>query len=176
MASTLFTACIILGLTFLFIFFFSLLHKSGRQKRLAEQQAKFERLVNAHSLAISEKEVFDKYVIAIDVEKGLLVHIDFSNTPDSTRLIDLHKIKTATANTEEDSIYEENKGKSVLVERQLTKLQLELTPKDTDQQKQLLPFFQLYKDGQHNFSSIKKRVEYWQDYINGYLTQIVNPI
>jgi len=176
MAYILFTACIILGLTFLFIFFFSQLHKNGRRKRLTEQQSKFERLVTAHNLTVSEKELFDKYVIAIDVEKGLLVHIDFSDTIDSTKLIDLHKIKTVKVNTEENSIYEEKKGKSYLVEKQLTKMQLELTPKDTNQPKQLLPFYQLYKDGQHNFSGIKKRIEYWQENINNYLNQVVNPI
>jgi len=176
MASTLFTACIILGLTFLFIFFFSLLHKNGRRKTLVEQQSKFERLVTANNLNICEKELFDKYVIGIDVEKGLLVHIDFSNTPDSTRMIDLQKIKTVKVNTEEHSIYEEKKGKSFLVEKQLTKLQLELTPKDADQPKQLLPFYQLYKDGQHNFNGIKRRIEYWQENINNYLNQIVHPI
>ena len=143
---------------------------------MAEQQSKFERLVSANNLTISEKELFDKYVIAIDVERGLLVHIDFSNAEDSTRLIDLHTIKTVKVNTEENSIYEEKKGKPFLVEKQLTKLQLELTPKDTDQPKQLLPFYQLYKDGQHSFSSIKKRIEYWQRNITNYLTSKVHPI
>ena len=145
MASTLFTACIILGLTFLFLFFFSLLHKNGRQKRLAEQQSKFERLVTAHNLTVSEKELFDKYIIAIDVQKGLLVHIDFSNTTDSTSLIDLHKMKTVKVNTEENSIYEEKKGKSYLVEKQLTKMQLELTPKDTNRQNNYCPFINCTK-------------------------------
>src|SRR4051794_6783484 len=107
MASVLFTACIVIGLTFLFIFFFSLLHKNGIRKKLAAQQSKFEQTVSTNHLTIAKKEEFDKYIIAIDIQKRLLLYFDFSNIEDIVKLIDLQQIKKVKVDAEENSIYEE---------------------------------------------------------------------
>lgn len=169
MASTLFTAGLILGITFLFIFFFSLLHKKGKQKLLANQKTKFEDLVSTNNLTIFEKEQFENYLIAIDTLNAKLVYLNFSNTEEEAKVIDLQKIKTTKVDVEENSIYEDRKGKSVFVEKQNTKLQLELTPKDGSQAKELLTFYQVYKDGMLDFNKLKMRIEYWKDNINKFI-------
>lgn len=168
MASTLVTAGIILGITFLFIFFFSLLHKRGKQKALANQKASFENLVSANNLTINEKEQFEHYLIAMDTLNGKLLYVNFSSDKEDVKIIDLQKTKAARVDIEENSIYEDKKGKSVFVEKHITKLHLELTPKDVNQPKELLPFFQ-YEDGMIDYNRLKKRIEYWRDNINKFL-------
>jgi hypothetical protein len=169
MASTLFTAGIILGITFLFIFFFSLLHKRGKQKALADQKSKFEQLVSASNLTINETEQFEHYLIAIDTLNAKLLYLNFSHPEEDARVIDLQKVKTARVEIEENSIYEEKKGKSVVVEKQISKLLLELTQKDVSQPKELLAFYQVHKDGMLDFNELKKRIEYWKENINNCL-------
>jgi len=56
---------------------------------------------------------------------------------------------------EENSIYEDKKGKSVFVEKQISKLQLELASKDAGKSEELPTFYQLYKDGMVDFNKLK---------------------
>ena len=168
MASTLFTAGILLGITFLFIFLFSLLHKKGKNKALAIRNAKFNALVSTNNLTIREREEFDKYQIAIDSSNLKLIYFNFSSTPEDAKVVDLQKIKTAKVDIEENSLYENRKGKSVLVEKHILKLQLALSKKDADQPIELLTFYQ-YEDGMADYNNLKKRIEYWRDNINNFI-------
>lgn len=168
MASILFTAGILIGIIFLFAFFFSLLHKRSRQKALAKQQAKLDDLVAANNLTLHEKEAIDQYLIAMDTFHAKLLYLGFSNNDVYTMVLDLNKIKIAGVDIEENSIYEEKKGKSVLVQKHVTKLQLALTYKDASQPVALLPFY-LSENGTDNYNTLKTRIEDWRDRINKFV-------
>jgi hypothetical protein len=168
MASTLLTAGILLGITFLFIFLFSLLHKKGKNKALANRNAKFNALVAKNNLTIKEREEFEQYQIAIDTTNLKLLYLNFTATTEDVKVIDLQKIKTAKVDIEENSIYENRKGKSVFVEKHILKLQLAITSKDANQPIDLLTFYQ-YQDGMADFNKLKKRIEYWKDNINNFI-------
>jgi hypothetical protein len=168
MASTLLTAGILLGITFLFIFLFSLLHKKGKNKALANRNAKFNALVAENDLTINEREEFEQYQIAIDTTNLKLLYLNFTTTTEDAKVIDLQKIKTAKVDIEENSIYENRKGKSVFVEKHILKLQLAITSKDANQPIELLTFYQ-YQDGMADYNKLKKRIEYWKDNINNFI-------
>jgi lipopolysaccharide export LptBFGC system permease protein LptF len=174
MVSALYTAGIILGLTFLFIFFFSLLYKRGKQKAIENKKAKYASLVSSNNLIINEKEEFNNYLIAIDTVNGKILYLNFSNPKEEAMVIDLRKIKASRVEIEENHIYEEKKGKSILIEKQYTKIQLELTAKDAGQPKAVLILYQLYKDGMDDFKTVKKRAEHWQSTANAYINQLTN--
>ena len=144
MASTLFTAGIILGITFLFIFFFSLLHKEENKSRWQIKKQDLMTQFLQITLTINEKEQFEHYYIAIDTLNAKLLYFNFSSEEEDVKVIDLQKTKTARVDIEENSIYEDKKGKSVFVEKQIAKLQLELASKDAGKSEELLTFYQLY--------------------------------
>ena len=132
---------------------------------MATQKARFEYLLTENNLTIHEKEQFEHYLIAIDTVNRKLLYLNFSSEKEDIKVIDLQKTKTARVDVEENSIYEDKKGKSVFVEKHIMKLQLELTPKDA---KQLLPFYQ-YQDGMGDYNRLKNRIEYWRNNINNFV-------
>jgi hypothetical protein len=174
MTPTLITAAIIIGATFLFIMFFSLLHKRDRKQKLAKQKIAFSELVARNQLEISEKEELNNYIIAIDKNKFQLVYLDFSGTDAEKIVIDLRKVKSVKVDTEENSIYEERKGKSILIEKQVIKLQLAISLNDPHLSPNFLPFYQMYKDGIQDFTTVKNRAEYWQNIIMSCHKQITD--
>lgn len=165
MASTLLTAGIILGVTFLFIFLFSLLHKRGKQKNIENQRASFANLVAANNLTIHEKEQFGHYMIAIDTLQRKLCYLNFSGNKEEVKVIDLQKTKETRVVIEENSIYENKKGKTVFVEKHVIQLHLEITSKMINESKELLVFY-TYHDGIVDYNRLKNRIEYWRDNIN----------
>ena len=103
MASTLFTAGIILGITFLFIFFFSLLRKRGKQKSSANQKARFDDSVSANNLNHKRKGTIWTLLFAIDTLNAKLLYFNFSSEEEDVKVIDLQKTKTARVDIEENS-------------------------------------------------------------------------
>jgi hypothetical protein len=171
MASTLFTAALIIGAIIILTAIFNWLHKQRQQKKIAIQKTFFENIVAKHNLRISEKEEINSYLFAIDKAGYRLLHLNFGKPEEETTVIDLQKIKAVKLDTEETSIYEIKKGKSVLSEKHITKLQLAVNFKDPNQPQKLLALYQ-YQDGMQNLISTKRRGEHWQDVINKCIKQL----
>jgi hypothetical protein len=169
MASTLLTAGILLGLVFLFIFLFSLLHKKGKRKLLVTRHATFDALVSIHQLTINEREEFNHYYIAIDTSNLKLLYVNFSNTKEDVKIVDLQKITAVKVDLEEKSIYENRKGKPVLIEKEIVNLQLAITKKDADQTTEILRFYR-YEDGMADHALLKNKVEYWKNKIANFIS------
>jgi hypothetical protein len=169
MSSAILTAAIILGAVFLFIIFFILLHKKGSDKKLSRQKVIFADVVWKNKLEISEHETVNDVLIAIDKINFVLLYINFSSAKEEVSLIDLWTIKSVNVTTEDNCIYEQRKGKSVLIDKQVNKLQLELTLKEN--QKTCLILYE-YQNGMHNFINIKQRANYWSQLINNSVKEL----
>lgn len=169
MSSSLFIASIILGTVFIFIVVFILLHKKRDRKKLARQKLVMADIVWKNKLEIGKKETINEYVLAIDKVNFVLLYINFRNEKEEVNLIDLWNIKTAKVATEDNSIYEQKKGKPVLVDKQVTGLQLEITL--VENTKTNLVLYE-YKDGMHDFVHIKRRAHYWSELINNNVKEL----
>lgn len=172
MLSSLYTVGVLFGITILFILLFTYLHRKAKRKSQSFQNSKFNALVKEHRLSVTEKETIGHYCIAIDNLNAKLLYIDFDNPEPVSSIIDLRQVKNARIASEEKSIYEEKKGRQVFLEKQLTKLELELIfnfPGESSK----LPFFQLHKEGLQQFTSFKTRAEYWQALINNYIHHLI---
>ena len=151
----------------MFIYFFSLLHRKSKEKRIALQQANFEKLVSTHQLVIDEQEVFDRYLLAIDRINGKFIYIDLHDKAEDEHIVDIHQIKGVKLINEENSIYEDKKGKSVLVEKLVTSLQLEIALKE-GKVSELLTFFK-YGDAAGEYLRLFERVTIWKDNLTALL-------
>lgn len=171
MGSTLLTAGILLGITFLFVFMFSLAHKRGKKKEMAKRKIKIDEVISTNHLTITEKEELANHFIAIDAGKGKLVYMEFDSTGDKTELIDLQNIKSAKVDVVENNIYEERKGKQVSVGTHISKVQLELTPKDGNQTKHYLAFYQAIVNGMDEMNTLKRRAQHWQEMVANCIKQ-----
>lgn len=169
MSSALFTAAIVLGALFFFIIFFILLHKKGHNKKLARQKTIFADIVWKNKLEISERETINDYLLAIDKINFVLLYVNFGGQKEEVALIDLWNIKTVKVTTEDNSIYEQRKGKAVLIDKQVNKLQLEIAL--AENQKTNLVLFE-YKDGMQDFINIKQRANYWSQLINNSVKEL----
>lgn len=173
MTSALFTAAIILGTLFIFIILFILLHKKGSNKKLVKQKLVFADIIWKNKLEIIERETINNYLLALDKVNFILLFIDFSQSKEEVVLTDLWQIKTVKVTTEDNSVYEQRKGKSVLVDKQVSQLQLEITLVD-NQPKMNLVLYE-YKDGMHEFVHIKSRADYWSHLINKAVLELPHP-
>jgi hypothetical protein len=169
MSSALFTAAIILGAVFIFIIGFTLLHKKGRDKKIAGQKTIFADIVWKNKLEISEKETINDYLLAIDKINFVLLYINFGQQKEEVTLIDLWNIKTAKVTTEDNCIYEQKKGKPVLVDKQVSQLQLEVTLAEN---KNVMLVLYEYKNGMQDFVHIKQRANYWSQTINNSVKEL----
>jgi hypothetical protein len=169
MHSTLFISAIILGVVLVFIILFIALHKQSHNKKLAKQKVIFADIVWKNKLEISEKETINSYLLAIDKINFALLYINFSEQKEEVTIIDLWNIKTVKVITEDNAVYEQRKGKAVLIDKQINKLQLEVTL--VDSQPINLVLYQ-YKDGLQNLNEIKKRANYWAGIINGAVKEL----
>jgi len=155
MSSTLFTAAVIIGAVFIFIIGFVLLHKKRHNKKLAKQKSVLDDVIWKNKLEIVEQESINNYVLAIDRVNFVLLYIHFGNEKEEVGLIDLWQIRAVKVSTEDNSIYEQRKGKTILVDKQVSKLQLELTSVEVQAKTNLVLYE--YKDGMQNFVEIKKK-------------------
>jgi hypothetical protein len=169
MSSALFTAAIILGVVFIFIIGFTLLHKKGHDKKIARQNIIFADIVWKNKLEISEKETINDYLLAVDKTNFVLLYISFGQPKEEVTLIDLWNIKTAKVTTEDNCIYEQKKNKPVLVDKQVTKLQLEVT--SAGNKSEMLVLYE-YKNGMQDFVHIKQRANYWSQIINSSIKEL----
>jgi len=173
MTSTLFTAAIILGAIFIFIVFFIALHKKKHNKKLEKQKVIFTDLVWKNKLEISEKENINSYLLALDKINFVLLYIHFKEEKEEVELIDLWRIKAARAVNEDNSIYEQKKGKSLLVDKQITKIQLEVLLHDMT--KVNLALYE-YQEGIQDYMFIRRRANYWAEMINSQIKELPQSI
>jgi hypothetical protein len=173
MSETLFIAAIILGAIFIFIIFFVLLHKKGHNKKIARQKVVLADILWKNKLEISVQETINNYLIAIDKVNFILLYINFSKEKEEVILIDLWQIKAIKVTTEDNSIYEQRKGKPVLIDKQVSKLQLEITLVDVEAKANLILYE--YKDGVQNFLQIKRSANYWCDLISKAVHELPHP-
>jgi hypothetical protein len=171
MISTLLTAALIIGAIFILSYLFNRLHKKQQQKQLSRQKKILYTVIQQHNLRIHQREDINNYLFGIDKSGGQLLHLDFRNPPEEATLIDLHKVESAKLVNVESGIYENKKGKAVLAEKYITKMQLELTLKDPSLQPVMLPLYQ-FEDGSQDLISLRQRGEYWQAVINSCVLQL----
>lgn len=164
MVSTLFTAAIVLGLLFLFIIFFVQLHKKKDNKKLANQKVIISDLIWKNNLEISEQEGINNCFFAIDKINFVLLYVHFQNNTHEAQLIDLWNVKSAKISLEDNCVYEYKKGKSVLSDKQLDKLFIELSFINNPEKMPLL-IYDLH-DGLLDLLQIKSRANHWAQVIN----------
>jgi DNA/RNA-binding domain of Phe-tRNA-synthetase-like protein len=75
--------------------------------------------------------------------------------------------------TEDNNVHGERKGKAVLVDKQVNKLQLEVVL--VDNEKINLVLYQ-YKDGVQDLIAIKTRANYWAGIINGAVKELPHAV
>jgi hypothetical protein len=173
MSNAIFTAAIILAALFVFIIFFKFLHRKGHNKRLIRQKVVLADIAWKNKLEISVQETINNYLIAIDKVNFVLLYIDFGKEKEEVILLDLWQIKAVKVIIEDTSIYEQRKGKVVLMDKQVSKLQLEVELIDAPANANLL--FYEYKDGVQNFLEIKMRANSWCDLINKAVQELPHP-
>lgn len=171
MTSTLLTAALIIGAIILFSIIFNRLHKKQVQKQDNERRKMLYSIIEKHNLRIHQSEYINKYLFGIDKLSALLLHLNFSHPTEEVTLIDLQKVKSAKLYNVESSLYETKKGKAVLNEKRITKMQLAITLKDMSQPPVILPLYD-YGDGMQNLINLTRRGEYWQATINSQLQQL----
>ena len=159
MTSSLFTIAIVFAIVFIFILLFRLFHKKGKHSKIAMQKELVADIITRNKLEITEKETINNYLLAIDKINFMLLYINLSDSNGEAVLIDLWQIKTVKVSTEDNSVYEQKKGKSVLVDKRVSKLQIQVTLIN-DQPIADLVLYE-YKDALEDFIYIKKRADYW---------------
>ena len=173
MSSTLLIAAIILSTVFFFIIVFILLHQKAHNKKIAKQKAVFAGYVWKNKLEISEKETINDYLLALDDANFVLLYLNLRQEKEEAALIDLWQIKTVNVNTEDTCVYEQRKGKSVQVDKLVSKLQMQVTLVDSQKKADLVLYE--YKDGMKDFEHIRKRTDYWCQIINKALQELPHP-
>jgi hypothetical protein len=98
-----------------------------------------------------------------------LLYINFSNAKEEVLLLNLWTIKAVKVTTDDNCIYEQKKGKQVLVDKQVSKLQLEVA---LDENKKANLVFYEYKNGMQDFVHIKQRANYWSQLINNSVKEL----
>ena len=173
MLETLLTAAVVLGIVFIFIVVFILLHKRRDNRKLAKYKVVLADVVWKNKLDLAEQETINHCVIGIDKINFILLYINFSNDKEEVILLDLWQIKDLKVTTEDNNVYEQRKGKSVLVDKHVAKLKLAVTLIDVESKVDLI----LYQDGDgmQDFLQIKKRAEYWLDLIAGMMEELPHP-
>ena len=172
MDSTLLTAAILLGITFLLILLFSLAHKRGKKSDALKREAKLQDVVKNNNLQITEKEETAHFFIGLDVVKGVLIYISYFENKGVAEVIDLSKIKSAKVDEVENQTFEERNGKSVVVDSQVMTVQLEITIKDGAEARYSLPFYHMLYDSLVERTRLRARAEYWKDIISNNLKQM----
>jgi G3E family GTPase len=173
MASTLFTAATIVGVVFILIVLFIIYHKKEHNKKLAMQQVVFADVVWKNKLEIIEKESINNYLLAIDKLNFVLVYINFNDPKPEVQLIDLWNVKFVKVASEDNTVYEQKNGKTIVTDRQIVKLQLEVTLAN-DQSNYNLLLYQ-YKDGMQDLMQIKKTANHWAGIINECVKALPHP-
>jgi hypothetical protein len=173
MHSTLFIAAIILGAVLVFIILFIVLHKRSDNKKLAMQKVIFADIVWKNKFEISQKEIINDYLLAIDKINFVLLYVNFSEPKEEVVIIDLWNIRTVKFMTEDNNVHGERKGKAVLVDKQVNKLQLEVVL--VDNEKINLVLYQ-YKDGVQDLIAIKTRANYWAGIINSAVKELPHAV
>ena len=173
MLESILTAAVVLGMVFIFIVVFVLLHKRRDNRKLAKYKVVLADVVWKNKLDLDEQETINQYIIGIDKINFILLYIDFSNDKEEVILLDLWQIKDLKVTTEENISYEQRKGKSVLVDKHVAKLKLEVTLIDEESKVDLVVY--QYGDGMQYIGPIRKRAEYWLHLIAGVMQELPHP-
>ncbi len=173
MNEALLTTVIILSGVFFFIYLFALRHKRAFKKKIAMQQNFLADIVWKNKLELSMQETINNNLLAIDKKHLIFLHINYRNDKEEVALIDLWQIKAVKITTEENSIYEQIKGKPVLIDKQVSKLHLEITLSDVLQKTMLVLYNN--EDGMQDFVELKKRANHWCRLLNKALHELPHP-
>ena len=173
MLETLLTAAVVLGIIFIFIVLFIFLHKTRDNRKLAKYKVVLAEVAWKNKLDLAEQETINHYIIGIDKINFILLYIDFSNDKEEVILLDLWGMKDLKVTTEDNNVYEQRKGKSVLVDKHVAKLKLEVTLIDAASKVDLVLY--QYGDGMQDFLPIKERAAYWSHLIAGVMKELPHP-
>ncbi len=109
--------------------------------------------------------------MAIDKQNFLLLYINFSEAKEVVHLIDLWNVKSVKVVTEDTNMHEYRRGKSILVDKQIGSLYLEVTLVENTQPKPCLPLYEC-KDGMQDFVQIKRTATYWSEIITNCIREL----
>jgi hypothetical protein len=170
MITSLTTIAIVFAIVLGFILLFRLLHNKKKRSRLALQQEKMNESIIQNKLEISEKEQIDNYLLAIDKTNFMLMYIDYSAPGNAPILMDLWQIKNVKIVTEHNDVYEEKKGKKILVDKQVIKLMIQVTLTDGKAGQEMVLYD--YNNAIREFIHSKTRAAYWCQLINQALLEL----
>jgi hypothetical protein len=109
-------------------------------------------------------------LLAVDNINFVLLYINFRGPKEEGVLIDLSQIRTTEVNAGNNCVYEKRNGKSMLVNNQVSKMELEITFVDV-QPKTSLVLYEC-RDGMQDLVHIRRRAEHWKDMINRYAKEL----
>jgi hypothetical protein len=170
MITSLTTIAIVFAIVLGFILLFRLLHNKKKRSRLALQQEKMNESIIQNKLEISEKEQIDNYLLAIDKTNFMLMYIDYNAPGNAPILMDLWQIKNVKIVTEHNDVYEEKKGKKILVDKQVIKLMIQVTLTDGKAGQEMVLYD--YNNAIREFIHSKTRAAYWCQLINQALLEL----
>lgn|GEM_PF-6856204 len=128
-------------------------------------------IIATNNSTVTEKEELANYSIAVDKKKGKLFSIEFdSRAKGKAELKDLQNIKSAKADyVEDNNICEGQKRKPVSPGTHISKVQLALTPKGSNQPKYYFTFYHALLNGIDETNTLKRRAQHWQERVNNYI-------
>ncbi|HMO61490.1 MAG TPA: hypothetical protein PKC39_14750 [Ferruginibacter sp.] len=136
-----------------------------QKKEKIERKKTISEFIAANQLTLTEKEAFQNLFIAIDTNQEKLFYITYNNSGHESAILNLKCIKAAKVDSIEQNIYDEIKGRQVVVGRHVNKIQLQLSLKNNIEMLHYLPFYQAHVNGIDELNTLKKRAEYWQELI-----------
>jgi hypothetical protein len=173
MASTLYITGILFGIIILFTILFRRFHNKENAGKFTVQES-IATFISDKKIEITEMETINNYLLAIDRVNFLLLYQDNRNLAGRPLLIDLWQVKTAKTCTEEDSIYEQKKGKPFLIDKRVNKLKIQLTFIDGQPGPDLVLFE--YRNAAEDFIQVKKRSDHWCQLITKATGEIPNSL
>ena len=159
MISSLLPIGIVFLIVFLFILLFRYLHNKGKNEKIAVQKELLANVISANKLHVSESESINNYLLTIDKINFILLYFNLNDPAVKPVIIDLWQIKTVKITTEDNSIYGQKKGKPVLIDKKVSRLQIQVTFTEDQGDTDLVLYD--YKDALEDYIHIKKRADYW---------------
>jgi hypothetical protein len=173
MGSTLITAGILLGITFLFIFIFSMLHKKGKKAELEKRRKQLEAFLAKHRLTLTQKEEMANQYIGLDVDNHKLIYQLHDDKNIKWQYANLQQIRSTQVVVDEKTYYEERGGNSVPAGTHLSSIMLVLSATDAKNSHRI-DFFKDIYNGAHEVSTLKSRAAYWEQLINDEIRKTKN--
>jgi hypothetical protein len=166
MGSTIITAGILIGGTFLFIMLVMASHKRSKKNENQKKQSILNEMVSANGLVISAKEFLGQHLIAIDETNKAVMFVDAGNNGDTAVLIRMDKIKSSSVDVVAEQLFEERKGKKVSSGSRTALIQILLESKTPQTNHTPLVFYRAIINNIGERDYLKGRAEYWNQKIS----------